>query len=111
MAAKNPCAKARKEAQPYEVWVSKDGTWKWRVLKKYQSPEAEAKNQFARWYCAVTSPFTQGGSDLGDVYAKDVKSRAVLVEVDGKPVSPEVRAAIAIMGEKPDPLPPVGVEA
>ena len=44
--SKNPCGKKRKLDNPYEVW--KDGGWEWRVLKKYQTPENEAKNPYAR---------------------------------------------------------------
>lgn len=55
MAAKNPCAKTMKPETAYEVWQSYDGTFTYFVLKKYQSPEQEAKNPYARWYCAVSS--------------------------------------------------------
>ena len=64
--AKNECGKCRKIDNPYEVWVSFDGTWEWRVLKKYQSPENEAKNAYARWFCGVKSPFTHGSYDLNE---------------------------------------------
>ena len=44
MAARNPCAKAVKPEQAYEVWRVDDhpeygGQWTWYVLKKYQTPE------------------------------------------------------------------------
>jgi len=78
---KNPCGKSRKVENPYEVWRSPDGSWEWKVLKKYKSPEAEAKDPFARWFCAVSSPGTFGSYDLGDVYVREVKRNAV-------PVSP-----------------------
>lgn len=47
---KNLCAKTRKLDQPYEIWVGvgKFEGWEWRVLKKYQSPECEANNPYAR---------------------------------------------------------------
>ena len=73
---KNHCAKKRSADNPYEVWVSHCGSWTWKVLKKYQGPAAEAKNQFARWHCAVSSPYTHGGYDMGDVYAAEVKAQA-----------------------------------
>ena len=76
---KNPCGKSRKVENPYEVWRSPDGSWEWKVLKKYKSPEAEAKDPFARWFCAVSSPFTYPSYDLGDVYVRDVKRSAVRV--------------------------------
>lgn len=75
----NSAAKMRKVEDPYEVWQSQDG-WEWRVLKKYQSPEKEASNPFARWMCAVKSPFTFGSWEYGDTYVKDVKSQATRVK-------------------------------
>ncbi len=58
------------------------GSWEWRVLKKYQNPENEAKNPYARWLCAVSSLITYGNYDMGDTYVMDVKKYAVLVETD-----------------------------
>lgn len=78
MASQNPCGKTRKIDNPYEVW--KAGDWEWRVLKKYQSPEKEAQNPYARWFCAVQSPFTMEGWEYGDVSASEVKGSAELVE-------------------------------
>ena len=72
MAAKNPCAKTVKPDEAYEVWQSFDGSWMYYVLKKYQSPEKEAQNPYARWYCKVTSPITPKG-EYGDVYVATVK--------------------------------------
>jgi hypothetical protein len=54
----------------YEVWSN--GNWTYYVLKKYQSPEKEGKNPYARWYCMVTSPITPKG-EYGDVYVATVK--------------------------------------
>ncbi len=56
--SKNLCGKTRKVDDPYEIWVS--GDWEWRVLKKYQTPEKESENPYARWHCAVKSPMTYG---------------------------------------------------
>jgi hypothetical protein len=67
--AKNECAKTRPQDNPYEVWQSWDG-WEWRVLKKYQIDD---NKPFARWFCAVKSPYTFGSYELGDCYVKDVK--------------------------------------
>ena len=75
--AKNPCGKTRPLSNPYEVW--RGGGWEWLVLKKWQAPENEAKNEFARWFCAVKSPFTYGSYEYGDTYVKDVKEHAVRV--------------------------------
>src|SRR5437763_13428667 len=72
MAATNPCAKTVTPETAYEVWQSYDGTWTYFVLKKYQSPEKEAQNPYARWYCLVKSPITPNG-EYGDVYVATVK--------------------------------------
>lgn len=76
---KNECAKTRKVEEPYEIWQT--GAWEWRVLKKWQAPDKEATNPYARWFCAVKSPMTYGSYDIGDVYVKDIKSIATKIEV------------------------------
>jgi len=76
---KNLCGKTRPVDNPYEIWKSFDGTWEWKVLKKYQKPSKELKNRFARWFCAVSSPYTQythGSYELGDVYVHEIASSA-----------------------------------
>ena len=73
--SKNECGKMREQDNPYEVWSNKVG-WEWRVLKKYQKPELEAKNPYARWFCAVKSPYTWGSFELGDVYVAEIKENA-----------------------------------
>ena len=70
---KNLCGKTRPATNPYEVWTS--GDWSWTVLKKYQSPEKEASNPYARWFCLVKSPFVLHG-EMGDCYVKDIVSVA-----------------------------------
>lgn len=72
--AANPCSKTRPIDNPYEVWQTEDSRWTWYVLKKYQSPEKEAANEYARWYCYVTSPFTGDSGEYGDCYAAEVQS-------------------------------------
>lgn len=67
---KNEQGKTRKVNEPYEVWVREE--WVWRVLKKYQSPDNEAKNEYARWFCAVESPFTKPGYEMGDTYVSEI---------------------------------------
>ena len=76
---KNLCGKTRKTDDPYEVWTGPRG-FEWRVLKKYQAPENEAKNPHARWFCAVKSDFTYGSFELGDVYVSEIKSMGVKVK-------------------------------
>ncbi len=71
--SKNPCSKRVEPEEAYEVWKSFNGTWTYFVLKKYQSPEQEAKNSYARWFCMVKSPGTTERGDWGDVYVSTVK--------------------------------------
>ena len=74
--SKNECAKTRKLDNPYEVYIGPNG-FEWRVLKKYQKPELEAKNPHARWFCGVKSDFTYGSFELGDVYVSEIKTYGV----------------------------------
>ena len=70
--AKNECAKMRDKNNPYEVWQSGDGDWTWNVLKKWQTPDKEKGNPFARWFCSVVTPMCPHG-ELGDVYVSEIK--------------------------------------
>ena len=71
----------------YEVWATGDnfnfcgevGKWTWYVLKKYQSPQKEATNRYARWFCCVVTPMCADG-ELGDVYINDITSVALRVK-------------------------------
>tara|TARA_R100000808_G_C2043473_1_gene82050 strand:- start:41 stop:304 length:264 start_codon:yes stop_codon:yes gene_type:complete len=72
--SKNECGKMREKDNPYEIWRDDSSGFEWRVLKKYQKPELEAKNPYARWFCAVSSPYTWGSHELGDVYVSEIKS-------------------------------------
>ena len=75
--AKNLCGKTRPIDNPYEIWRA--GDWEWLVLKKWQNPKNEKLNEYARWFCAVKSPFTYGAYEMGDVYVKEIKEHAVRV--------------------------------
>ena len=70
--ANNPSAKRVTPETAYEVWQSSDRSWTYFVLKKYQSPEKEAQNPFARWFCMIQSPAAPNG-EYGDVYVAIVK--------------------------------------
>jgi hypothetical protein len=70
---KNLCGKTRPVSDPYEVWVSPDGLWRWEVLKKWQ---ADDNKPYARWFCNVKTPFVPHG-EMGDVYVSDIKRMAV----------------------------------
>ena len=76
--SKNECNKTRSLDDPYEVWTGANG-FEWRVLKKYQNEENEAKNAYARWFCAVKSNFTYGSFELGDVYVSEIKRNGTQV--------------------------------
>ena len=69
---KNLCGKTRDLNKPYEIWSNAQG-WEWRVLKKYQ---ADDNKPYARWFCAVKSPFTYGEYEYGDVYVSEIKESA-----------------------------------
>jgi hypothetical protein len=59
----NPFAKTRKLHEPYAIFINNQG-WEWRILKTYKQPSSEAKDKFARWYVAATSPH-MGDGQLG----------------------------------------------
>ena len=75
--SKNECAKMRDKENPYEIWRDDSSGFEWRVLKKYQKPELEAKNPHARWFCAVSSNMTYGEFEYGDVYVSDILTYGV----------------------------------
>lgn len=60
--------KARPVSNPYLVYTNDSG-WTWKVLKAYA---ADPNKPYARWFTAVSSPFTYGGYDMGDTYVADV---------------------------------------
>jgi len=78
---KNTLGKTRPVDKPYLVFTrpTEDGLWTWRVLKSWQGDNAKP---YARWFCDVTSPFTGGGSDMGDTYVADVVDAGVLTADD-----------------------------
>lgn len=69
--------KSRKVDNPYMIY--KSGDWEWRILKSYQKDNAKP---YARAFCAVSSPYTFGGYDMGDVYWSEIINTATLVYVD-----------------------------
>ena len=83
---KNQCNKKVTPEKAYEVWSN--GTWTYFVLKKYQSPENEAKNPYARWYCMTISPITPNG-EYGDAYVSTVKTGTQLIPNPLVPTSGE----------------------
>jgi len=64
---------------PMKFGEDKKNGWTWYVLKKYQSQEKEDKNEYARWFCLVKSPYVPNG-EYGDVYVKDIKSNSIRIK-------------------------------
>jgi hypothetical protein len=77
---KNLCAKTRPVENPYEEWVGTGGFdgWTWKVLKKWQTPDREKDNPYARWFCWVSSPLCPEG-EMGDTYVNDIVTHARMV--------------------------------
>jgi hypothetical protein len=67
---KNLCSKRVTPETAYEVW--QNGMHTYWVLKKYQAPEQELKNVYARWHCAVISPNTGKTFNYGDTYVRNI---------------------------------------
>lgn len=74
---KNLCGKTVTKDKAYEVWYN--GTFTWYVLKKYQSPDNEAKNKYARWFCLVVTPMVPEG-EYGDVYVNEITKYGVRIK-------------------------------
>ena len=72
--AKILCNKSRKVEKPWAIF--KRVGWEWRILKNYQN---DVNKNYARWFCAVKSPFTYGSFEMGDTYVKDVMGSRYLV--------------------------------
>ncbi len=71
--------KTVKRANAHAVYQTPDGSWTWYVLKAYSTPKGEAQNQYARWFCDVTSPFVGESGELGDTYVREVKAGGQLI--------------------------------
>ena len=52
--------------------------WEWRVLKKWQKDD---NKPFARWFCAVKSPFTYNEWEYGDTYVEEILKDAKAYEI------------------------------
>ena len=76
---KNLCGKTVTRENAYEVWQLLDGSWTWYVLKKYQTPENETENEYARWFCDVVTPIVPDG-EMGDVYVNEIKQNAIRIK-------------------------------
>lgn len=67
---KNLLGKSRKTDNPYAIFKGNGpfGETEMRLLKTYQVPSNEDKNQYARWFVATKTPMTYGSFDMGDSY-------------------------------------------
>jgi hypothetical protein len=83
MKARNPYGRMRPVSDPYEVWSTPDGSWTWKILKYWKSPELSDLDPYARVFCHVTSPYVPDG-ELGDVYLRAIKGCAVRVHKEVK---------------------------
>jgi hypothetical protein len=78
----NPFSKTRPQEKPYAIYRNSQG-WEWRVLKTYKMPKSEAKDPYARWFVAATSPHMHDGEyEMGDTYAAEIKQFGQLVLAD-----------------------------
>lgn len=71
----NKHAKMRDVEQPYHTFKADMGAFgptEWRVLKRYQTPDKERTNPFARWLVACKSDMTYGYWEYGDCYVSDI---------------------------------------
>jgi hypothetical protein len=73
---KNLCGKMVKKSNAYEIWQTRDSSWTWFVLKKWQ---ADDNKEGARWFCEVISPFTPDG-EMGDEYVANIKAYAIRIK-------------------------------
>lgn len=62
--------------EPHATYES--GDWTWKVLK-VNAPKQPLDTHYISWFCAVQSPMTYGGWDMGDTYVTDVVNYATLV--------------------------------
>ena len=79
---KNSFGKTRAQDTPYATYANSQG-WVWKVLKTYKHSSSEAKDPYARWLVAATSPMMHGGGyEMGDTYAREITQHGQLVDAD-----------------------------
>jgi len=71
--AKNLLGKSRPAQDPYAIFEGYGplGDTEMRLIKAYQVPANEAKNQYAKWMVAVKTDMTHGSYDMGDSYIRE----------------------------------------
>lgn len=93
---RNPMGKARDKDHPYIVTEDpRLPGWEWRVLKSYQQ---DGGKPYARALCAVASPFTFGGLDMGDTYTTEVGG--YVTYYDPEVFGSATEALVALKGEQ-----------
>jgi len=82
--AKNLLGKSRTKETPYAIFKGYGpfGETEMRLLKTYQVPANEGKNQYARWFVAVKSEMTYGSYDMGDSYIREATMGLTRVYAD-----------------------------
>ena len=82
--AKNLLGKSRTKEAPYAIFKGYGpfGETEMRLLKTYQVPANEGKNQYARWFVAVKSEMTYGSYDMGDSYIREATMGLTRVYAD-----------------------------
>ena len=80
MRKKNPFGKTAKLDNPYAVYKSPIGSFEFRVLKPYQTPDKERENIYARWFVAAKSDMTFGSWEYGDTYIHEILEFTTLTE-------------------------------
>lgn len=95
---KNLLGKSRTKDKPYAIWqgFGAFGDTEVRLLKTYQIPSNEQKNQYAIWFVAVKSDYTQGSFDIGDSYIRDLLEGMTLKQAD--PLFTEQYSSMLIEG-------------
>ena len=79
---KNKFGKRRDQDKPYAVYANNQG-WVWKVLKTYKHVSSEAKDPYAIWYVAATSPMMYNGEyEPGDTYVRDIIQYGRLVDAE-----------------------------
>lgn len=69
--------KTATKEEPHATYSA--GEWTWKVLK-VNAPSRDPSTQYVSWMCAVQSPMTYGGWDMGDTYSSEVLRFATLVD-------------------------------
>ena len=76
---KNLFAKSADKDNPHAIYECGHMNFKWRVIKTWKHADNEPSDQYARWYCFVTSDMCPEG-EYGDVYKKEILDLARLTE-------------------------------